>query len=445
MKKGKAGIFTLSTSSIIVCECLISIIMIFLDTFFVSKILNMNPGNYSGVAIFNFLYYMLIALSTLIFTPIILKFSKSLFMSLGALLLSGLFIVVFLIGDSFTNWIWLLGIGMGIAHGLFYSSFNALVVESVSSKNQTIYFSVKNILIFLTKTVFPLVLGSIISESFPAICIILAVVCILIFVFSCFIKAKPGPKKTYNILNFLKIVRNGGEETKPLRTIYLSCFFRGLCFDLIATVLTILVFMQSAGNDFTIGLVQSIFTGAQLVAMFIFMKTYHKNLAQWFIFVSLGFIIAAAIPVFVKPCLTTVLIFYGVYYFFRLFITTITDMRKTSVIRILSMHSHSMEHLSVYAVIYGFTRACSYLLLCLCFVIPDPQIMIDIVLGVNLFGYIGYSICLFCLERQLIAQDIRWKREHPEPACSCVETHEELKAIDIDKEQKLIKDEISPV
>lgn len=443
MKKGKAGIFTLSTSSIIVIECLISIIMIFLDTFLVSKLLQLTPGDYTGVALFNFLYYMMIALTMIIGNAILVKMNKGVFMSIGAFLLAMMFIVVYFLGDNIINWIWLLGIGVGLTYGIFYAGFSALLVEAVSSKNQTIYFSIKNILIFLTKTIFPLVLGTIITKSFPAMCIILAVVSILIFVFSFFVKCNKGKKRTYNLLKFWRIVREGGEETKPLKTLYLSGFFRGMCFDLIATVLTILVFLQSEGNDFTIGLVQTIFTGAQLISMFIFMKAYHKNLAQWFIFVSLGFITAGAITVIIKPCLVTVLIFYGIYYFFRLFITTITDMRKSSVIRTLSMHEHCLEHNTTYQMAYGPVRALSYLLLCLCLVIPDQQIMVDICLAYNLVGYIGYSICLFKLERQLIAQDIKWKKEHPDSnALPAKEENKQMEVIEVAKETPSIEKEI---
>lgn len=442
MKKGKAGIFTLSTSSIIVVEALISIIMIFLDTFLVSKILKMTPGDYTGVALFNFLYYAMIALVSLVGAPILMKMNKGVFMSIGAFLLSGVFIFVYFLGDNLTNWIWLLGLLAGLTYGIFYAGFNALLADAVSSKNQTIYFSVKNIIIFLTKTIFPLVLGSIITKSFPAMCIILAVVCILIFIFSFFIKEKNSGVKTFDLLKYWKIVRNGGEDTKPLKTLYLSGIFRGMSFDLIATVLTILVFMQSEGNDFTIGLVQSIFTAAQLIAMFIFMKTYHKRFARWFVFGSLSLIIAAAIPVFIKPCLVTVLVFYGVYYFFRLFITTITDMRKTSLIRILSMHNHSLEHNATYAMLAGFTRACSYLLLCLCLVIPDAQVMISVVLGFNLVSYIGYSICLVALEDQLIVQDMKWKAAHPDVNAVHVEEKVEPKPIEVSSEVKMIEKEI---
>ena len=101
--------------------------------------------------------------------------------------------------------------------------------------------------------------------------------------------------------------------------------------------------------------------------------------------------------------------------FFRIFITTVTDMRKTPVIRQLSMHSHMLEHNSTYSLINGVTRSLSYMLLLLFLVVPEG-IMLNITLAVNIFGYIGYAITLFILERKLILQDIKWKKEHPDPA-----------------------------
>lgn len=421
MRKTKAGIFTLSSTSLIICECLFNIVIMFLDVFLVSKLLKLTPGNYSNIAIFNFIYYIVIALCYFGFGGIVKRINKSILLGVGTFILAGLFICVFLLGDNIVNFIWTLGAVSGLGYGIFISGFDNLVSDIISSKNQTIYFSVKNILIFLTKTVFPLVLGSIIDlGSFPLMCVIIAVICILISGFSILIKNKKT-QKSYNIFKFIKILKEKKEETKPLKTLYLSAIFRGFCFDIIATVFTILLFLSSGGSDFKIGLFQTIFTATQLISTFIFMRFYHKKRSGLFIFASLGIIIAASIPVFFIQNITTVLIMFGVYTFFRLFITTITDMRKNSTIRLLSMHSHSIEHNALYSLIYGVSRASSYLLLLLFMVVPEG-IMLNIVFGVNLASYVGYGITLHFLEKQLIQQDINWKKAHPDEMTKKEET-----------------------
>ena len=146
MKKGKAGIFTLSSTSLMICECLISIVVIFLDTFLVSKLMQLTPGDYTNVSLFNFIYYAVLAVTVFAFTPLLLKINKSLFMSIGALFLAGTFIAVYLLNDQLSNFIWLFGILSGFSYGLFCAGFNNLIGEVISSKHQTIYFSVKNIL-----------------------------------------------------------------------------------------------------------------------------------------------------------------------------------------------------------------------------------------------------------------------------------------------------------
>ena len=413
MRKTKAGIFTLSTSSLMICECLITIVTIFLDTFLVSKLLKLTPGEYGGISIFNFIYYVMMGITVFAMGPILRKVNKSLFLGIGSLLLAGLFVTVYLLGDGIINWIWLLGVLSGVATGVFYAGFNNLITDVISSKHQTIYFSVKNILVFLTKTLFPLVLGSIIDlGSFPLMCVIITVICVLIFVFSFLIKTKKNNTKTFNIINYLKILTSKNEDIKPLKTLYISAIFRGLSFDIIATTLTVLIFLNSGGSDFKIGLIQTIFTATQLISTLIFMKTYHKKRSAWFIFGGLSLIVAASIPVFFMHDIVTLLVFYGVYMFFRIFITTITDMRKGTIIRLLSMHSHSIEYNSVYSLFYGVIRGCSYLLFLLYLVMPEMT-MISIILGVNILAYIGYGITLYIMEQQLIKQDEKWKKEHP--------------------------------
>ena len=433
MRKTKAGIFTLSSSSIIVCECLFNIVIMFLDVFLVSKLLKLTPGQYTNVAIFNFMYYIIIAITHALLGFVAKKINNSIFLGVGALILSGMFVGVFLMGDNIVNHIWLLGFLSGFGAGVFYAGFYNLVGDVVSSKHQTIYFSVKNILIFLTKTVFPLVLGSIIDlGSFPLMCGIIALICLLIFVFSFMIKVKAKIPKSYNLINFLKILREKKEETKPLKTLYISGIFRGLCYDLIATVFTVLLFLSSSGSDFKIGLFQTIFTATQLISTLIFMKTYHKERSAWFLFGALSLIIGSTIPIFFVQNLTTILISFGVYTFFRLFITTVTDMRDVAIIRLLSMHSHSIEHNIMYRFVYGVSRACAYLLFLLWLVVPEST-LVCIILGVNLLGYTGYAITLFVLERQLIVQDRNWKKAHPEPSEPEItkEENEELKTTEV--------------
>jgi len=417
-RKSKAGVFTLSSNSLIVCEGLINIVVMFLDTFLVSKLLKLTPGNYTSVAIFNLLYYGLVGVTAFCIAPLFRKIKPGVFVSIGALIMAGLFVVVYLLGDNIANWIWLLGAISGIGYGIFGASFDNLVGESISSKNQTIYFSVKNIIIFLVKTIFPLILGAIVDfGSFPLMCIILAVVCVLIFVFTFFVKNEKRTNRTFKPIEFLKIVKNGGEETKPLKTLYLSAIFRGLSFNLIATVFTVLLFLNvgagSAETNYKIGLVKTIFTAIQMISMFIFLKMYHKRRAKIFLFGALGIILASAIPVFFEQNLTTILIIFGAYNIFRIFITTITDMRTSAVIRLLSMHTHIIEHTAIYTLIYRLCDGLCYLLFLLWFVLPE-NIMILIILGFALIFFILYTITLFRLEKQLIEQDKRWKAAHPD-------------------------------
>ena len=431
MKKGKAGIFTLSSTSLIVSEALMGIIVLFLDTFLVSRILKLTPGDYTGVAIFNLLYYLFQGVMFAVISPLLRKMKSGLFVGSGALMLTMLFVVVYFLGDEIVNWIWILGTVAGIGQGLFNVGFTHLICESISSKHQTIYFSVKNIVIFLTKTIFPLVLGSVVDfGSFPLMCLILAVVCGLIFLFTFLVKTEKKVERSFNPIKFLTIVKNGGEETKPLKTLYLSGFFRGLSFDIIGTIFTVMMFLNlgAASDDvnYKIGLFKTIFTALQMVSMFIFLKFYHKSRAKGFLFISLALIVASVVPYLFEGTIVTTLIVFGTYNIFRIFITTITDMRSASIIRLLSMHSHMIEHNCIYNVIYRFFSGVSYLLFLLWFVVPE-RTMIIIILAISFVAFVGYTITLYKLELQLIDQDKRWKASHPDFQQLQVNTNRKLK------------------
>ena len=101
-------------------------------------------------------------------------------------------------------------------------------------------------------------------------------------------------------------------------------------------------------------------------------------------------------------------------------------MRKPVLIRLLSMHSHSLEYNATYSLIYGISRGSSYLLLLISLAVSEVT-MVYIVLGVNLLAYILYATTLYVLEKQLIAQDIRWKKEHQAELNIANESNKEIK------------------
>ncbi len=418
MRKTRSGIFTKNASSLIAIESLIVIVIIFLDTFLVSKLLELTPGNYNNIAIFNIIYYLMIGLSIFL-VPFLFKWvNKKAFIFLGSIVLAGLFAFVYLLGDNIVNYIILLGVLSGLGTGLFYSVFNNLVSEVVSSKVMTLYSSVKNIVIFIVKTIFPLTLGMVIDlGSFTVLSLIIVVISSGIIVITCFISNKKNKNESYNPLKFLKKIHKN-DEYKPLKTLYLSQFFRGFCFDIIATCFVIMItheIGQGESVNFKLGIIQTVFSVIQILSMFLFMKFYKKEKSGFFVFLPLTLILISLIPYFIMPSLTTAIVGFGTYTCLRIFITSITDIREKGVVRLLSLHKHIKESGGIISLIYAVSRIGSYSLLFLGAVVQG-RILIFIVLGIAMFFFIVYAITLFVLEKQLIVQDINWKKTHPEIA-----------------------------
>ena len=86
MKKNK--IFDLSAISIIICDCLQAVVMIFIDLFFISKILkNPNssiPQNIVAIGMFYLILYIVLGFCYAVSGHILKKINKSIFVSIGA-------------------------------------------------------------------------------------------------------------------------------------------------------------------------------------------------------------------------------------------------------------------------------------------------------------------------------------------------------------------------
>ena len=123
--KSKNGVFNLSGISIIACDCLQAVICIFIDLFFVSKILNTADLSAERVNMshqiitigaFYAIDYLCIIFSYLINGHILRKINKSIFVSIGAILLAAVVLLVYFLQDNLMTFVPLIATiyGMGI-------------------------------------------------------------------------------------------------------------------------------------------------------------------------------------------------------------------------------------------------------------------------------------------------------------------------------------------
>ena len=125
--KTKRKIFDLSAISIIACDCLQGVILIFVDLFLVANILkNQSLGqdityNIIMIGVFYVIYYTALGLSYLYTGYFLKNHNKSIFVSVGAICLTLVVLMIYLLGDQLIVYLPLVAFLYGFSFG-FYSS-----------------------------------------------------------------------------------------------------------------------------------------------------------------------------------------------------------------------------------------------------------------------------------------------------------------------------------
>lgn len=419
MKKNK--IFDLSAISIIACDCLQAVVMIFIDLFFISKILknpeSTIPQNIVSIGVFYLILYSILAISYAFTGHILKKINKSIFVSIGAALLTAVVLMIYLMGDMIYTFSPLIAVVYGFAWVFFSSGFNGLTAETISSKHQVRFFAVKKIMFQATYIIFPISLGLIIDNiNFSFMALIMLALCALLIMFSFFIKPKKVFKQTFDLKSFGKHLLKNSQETKPLWLVYISTFFRGASYDCFTTLITIFV-MRTFNSNTSLGMMQSIFTAVSLVTMAFYLKYYRKRRAKTFVIPTIVLVACTIAGILIAPNEISIICFYAVYSILNVVLMSISDSRRAGVVRQLSLHTHILESSAYTEFFLGAGRIVSTLALLFSGIFdnligPDSSLFLSIALVFVCGMYIMYGVSLCWLEKSLVKQDEDFKKAH---------------------------------
>ena len=428
-KRKKCKIFDLSAISIIACNCLQAVICIFVDLFLISRIFkngfDISQGidklqmskNIVDIGMFYAIFYVVLS-SGYAFTGYALrKINKSIFVSIGSVLLTGVVAMIYFLGDKIFDFIPLIAVCYGFGFTFFSSGFNNLTSETISSKHQVRFFAVNRIMFQLTYIIFPVVLGFVVTKAgFAVLALIILAVCAALITFSFLIRPKQHYELSFNVAKFVKKLREKKEETKPLKSMYWSLFFRGASYDCFTTLTTIFVAFVFLGSDSTLGTLQSVFTVCSLITMFFYLRYYRKKRATGFIAPTIALVFAAVIGIICATNKITIILFYAVYVILNVILMSISDSRKAGVVRILSLHSHILESNAVAEFFLAAGRITSSVVLLLAGVfdglLGGGMLFLKLALGFVGVMYICFGLSIIIMEKRLIKQDEDFKKVH---------------------------------
>ncbi len=419
MKKSK--IFDFSAISIIICDCLQAVVSIFIDLFFISKILkNPNstiPQNIISIGLFYVILYVVLGLCYTVSGHVLKKINKSIFVSIGTALLTVTVLMIYLMGDAIYVYSPLIAVVYAIAWGFFSSGFNGLIGETISSKHQVRFFAVKKVLFQITYIVFPISLGLIIDNiDFSFMALIMLALCALLILFSFFIRPKKIFKQSFNLKKFSALMMKNSQENKPLWLVYISTFFRGASFDCFTTLITIFV-MRTFNSNTSLGMMQSIFTACSLVTMAFYLKFYRKRRAKMFIIPTIVLVSCTIAGILLATNQISIICFYAVYAILNVILMSISDSRRAGVVRQLSLHTHILESNAFTEFFLAAGRVISSLALLMSGVFDgllgeNSTIFLKLALLFVCGMYIMYGLSLAWLEKSLLKQDEDFRKAH---------------------------------
>ncbi len=421
--KRKSKIFDLSAISIVACDSIQCALLIFIDLFLISNVLK--DVNYDisykiiQIGLFYIIYYGVLGTSYL-FTGYYLKnHNKSVFVSIGAFGFTAVVVLIYFLRDNLVTFLPIIALLYGLSFSFYSPGYHNLTSETISSKHQVRFFAIKRIVVQLVYVLFPVVFGLIDEHiNFSVVIIIMAVLCVALVVFSFLIKPKKVFKLSFNLRKYGRYLKDHKQSAEPLKFVYLSNFFRGASVDCFTTLLTILVWIGAQSTS-TLGTLQSVFTLVSIITLFLYLRYYRKKRSKTFLFPCFILVAISAISIILTEGtnMVAITIFYAVYTILNVIYISLSDSRKASVVRILSLHSHILESTAFMELSLAGGRVFSSLLLVLAglfdgLIGTNLNIFLLVTVGVVGVLYIFFGLSLYWIERSLIRQDDQFHKMH---------------------------------
>ena len=405
-------VFTLSSISVILCECFYNLVCIFVDTFLIARILSLTDYNLYHIGLFYLVQYAVIIFTSIFLNYLLKKIKLNYFVTIGALIIIALVMCVyFLDGATLIAYLPLLAVCYAFGSSFFWTGQNNLATIAVSSRYQVRFFTVKKTSVIFIKALVPILLGSSISAmGFQVVAIIMIAFTILLFIFSLFVKPNRKFDMNFKFRPFVKQLFQEKKQLKLLWGTYATAFFYGLSITTLSVLFTYMVY-KNMQSDFGLGLVKTVLTGVSLIGMFIFMKSYRKKQAKWYCVVPLIAVPIAGIVMLIWTNIYTVLVFFGLYNILTVNLTSLTDMRRAGVIRMLDMHDKVLEHNAVFEMVLAFARMIGFGLFAIIGLV-NTDWLFTVGVALILVLFLGFCITTYNTENQLIEQDKEWKKAH---------------------------------
>ena len=413
MSYSNKEVFTLSSISVIITECLFVLVSIFIDTFLIARILTFTGYNLYYLGLFYTITFVVMMIFSIVLNHFLKHIKLNFFVSFGSLMIMITVLVVFFLTDEkLLVYLPILAFCYALGNAAFYVGHNNLSTIAVSSRYQVRFFSVKRSSIILIKMIVPFVLGTTITTmGFNVVSIIMAVFTLLLFIFSLLIKPNRKFDLNFKYFSYVKRYLKERSQKKLLFHNYWSAFLYGASVTELTLLFTYFIVKYTNGSDMYLGIAKTAMMILAFLNTLIFLKFYRKRRAKWFTIVPMILIPIAGIVMMAFTNIYTIVIFYTIYNFFVVIIESLTDMRRAGIIRLLSMHDFVVEHNAVFFSRQCLARTIFFALITLAGLYASQAFFI-VIMALLFVTFILLCLNVYYTERLLIEQDKTWHIEN---------------------------------
>lgn len=381
-------------------------VSVFVTTFLISYIYEISENFLLNIGLFYASNYLFFSLAYFFISHFVDKSNRVIYYRV-AIVLRALFILsLVFVGEKLAGLLILAGLIHGVADAFYWSSYNIMKNELISSRYMKKYATAQISIEKLVNSVLPIALGIFIdSTSFQASAVFVLVIAVFQMVMSFFIKSKRPENSSFDFRGFIKDLK-GLDEKKKVITLCLLC---AVCYGVLTveSSLNTILIMMTLGSNFSLGLLTGIFSAVSVLVL-IFIRKFIKTGKRTGVYIlcSILPLISAALVIFaVKSWAITIHI--CVYTIANVIYAYLFDLYRNLIIKKLGFYDDIAEYNFLVEFVMGIARTITFGIMCVVGLVCVSSASLALV-GLKIFFFVSIlffpliNLLLYFFEKKLI-------------------------------------------
>lgn len=351
------------TMALIICEAIMSISKMFLDTFLVAYFFQLTNQNITVISIYYIISYSICGAIFWLGGDIIKTKNQIKVFQCGMIINCIYILVIGLLGEKCKAFYYLLGILFGVSQGIYWLAAHALRTKLIPFEDTKGYVSIQGIISQVIKIVFPIVIGTSIElTSFKEVAILIFGLTIIQVIASTKLKQSETKVEGFNLLHYMKKIRNLGKKAKGVRNSYKLAFYEGINNSLLSTLITIII-MMTFQTSFNLGALTTLFSILAIIANMIYKQHYKNKYAKSYIIICTILPVLSVLGFLVGINKITVVIYNLINAIFITILTNIKSTQRYNCMNVEELENDKIEHQSMYEIVLAIGRVTGYFVL----------------------------------------------------------------------------------